>query len=116
MLHPIHHVLHGEAKDHRRCLRGDLDATTSLAELPRLERALALAAVALAEDAPLVILDAMDPFAEPGDAVAFVRGLDRLAPASTTVIVGVPGLAVGAAAPARVITSVSLAAIEGVAR
>tara|TARA_R110000868_G_scaffold411756_1_gene708965 strand:+ start:8192 stop:11152 length:2961 start_codon:yes stop_codon:yes gene_type:complete len=96
--------------------RGDLDATTSLAELPQLERALALAAVALAEDAPLVILDAMDPFAEPGDAVAFVRGLDRLAPASTTVIVGVPGLAVGAAAPARVITSVSLAAIEGVAR
>ncbi|WP_294179655.1 MMPL family transporter [uncultured Schumannella sp.] len=97
-------------------LRGDLTASTALAELPQLDRALALATVALAEDTPLVILDAVSAFGDPEDAAVFIRGLDRLAPATTTVIVGVPGLAVAPSAARRMITTVSVAAIEGVAR
>jgi RND superfamily putative drug exporter len=73
-----------------------------VAELPRLERAVALAAVALAERSPVVLLDVADPLPE-NDARALLVALDRLVPVTTTVVLGTPGsrhLAVGA--PARV--------------
>ena len=78
-----------------------LEAATGVAALPQLERALAFAAVALAENTPVIVLDGVDAFPNHGDATAFLRGIDRLIPASITVIVAVPGLA-GVAAPARV--------------
>jgi len=67
-------------------------ATTRIESLPHLERAVALAAVAMSERTPVVLLDALDPFADPLDARAFLLALDRLAPSGTTVVVGVPGL------------------------
>jgi len=69
-----------------------VDATTRVETLPQLERAVALAAVALSERTPVVLLDALDPFADPLDARAFLLALDRLAPSATTVVVGMPGL------------------------
>jgi RND superfamily putative drug exporter len=69
-----------------------VDASSPVESLPQLERALALAAVALSERTPVVLLDALEPFSEPLDARAFLLALDRLAPASTTVVVGMPGL------------------------
>jgi len=69
-----------------------VDASTRVESLPQLERAVALAAVALSERTPVVLLDALDPFADPLDARAFLLALDRLAPSATTVVVGMPGL------------------------
>lgn len=80
-----------------------VDASTRVESLPQLERAVALAAVAVSERTPVVLLDALDPFADPRDARAFLLALDRLAPASTTVVVGVPGLQrVAEATPPRI--------------
>lgn len=69
-----------------------VDASRRLESLPQLERAVALAAVALSERTPVVLLDALDPFADPLDARAFLIAIGRLAPSATTVVVGVPGL------------------------
>ena len=82
-----------------------VDAATHVERLPQLERAVAMAAVALSERTPVVLLDALDAFSDPLDARAFLVALDRLAPATTTVVVGMPGLQ-GAApvAPARIRT------------
>jgi len=80
-----------------------VDASTRVESLPQLERAVALAAVALSERTPVVLLDALDPFADPRDARAFLLALDRLAPSATTVVVGVPGLhAIAEATPPRI--------------
>jgi RND superfamily putative drug exporter len=61
-----------------------------LMELPQLERAVALAAVALAERTPVVMLDQLDSFASSEDEGAFLAALHLLAPATTTVVVGTP--------------------------
>ena len=79
-----------------------VDASTRVESLPQLERAVALAAVALSERTPVVLLDALDPFADPLDARAFLLALDRLAPSATTVVVGMPGLHRVAAPGARI--------------
>ncbi len=93
----------------------DVDAATHVERLPQLERAVAMAAVALSEGTPVVLLDALDSFADPLDARAFLLALDRLAPATTTVVVGMPGLhRVAEATPAR-IRSLDLAS-EGALR
>ncbi len=63
---------------------------SSLIELPQLERAVALATVALAERTPVVMLDQLDPFASPDDESAFVAALHALAPATTTLVIGTP--------------------------
>ncbi len=70
---------------------------SALLELPQLERAVALAAIALAERTPIVMLDQLDAFASSDDEDAFLAAVHLLAPATTTVIVGtpVPGRAVG---------------------
>jgi RND superfamily putative drug exporter len=64
--------------------------SSTLVELPQLERAVALASVALAERTPIVMLDQLDSFASPEDEAAFVAAVRRLAPATTTVVIGTP--------------------------
>ncbi|WP_165066552.1 MMPL family transporter, partial [Marisediminicola senii] len=61
---------------------------TLVSQLPQLERAVALAAAAIAERTPVVMLDLSDPFADPADTATFLDIVSRLAPVSTTVIVG----------------------------
>ncbi len=63
---------------------------STLVALPQLERAVALATVALCERTPVVMLDQLDPFANPEDEVAFVAALTALAPATTTLVLGTP--------------------------
>jgi len=67
-----------------------ITARTPLEELPQLERAVALSAVALAERTPVVMLDLLDAFADPHEEVDFLVAIDRLAPHSTTVVIGTP--------------------------
>ena len=62
---------------------------TTLVELPQFERAVALAAIALSEQTPIVMLDQLDAFT-PDDESAFIDAVATLAPASTTVVVGTP--------------------------
>ncbi|MEO7720611.1 MAG: MMPL family transporter [Pseudolysinimonas sp.] len=89
-----------------------VDASTPVESLPQLERAVALAAVALSERTPVVLLDARDPFADPLDARAFLLALDRLAPSATTVVVGMPALERVAAATPRRIQVLSIDALD----
>jgi len=65
-------------------------AGSTLVELPQLERAVALAAVALAERTPVVMLDQLDSFASAHDERVFVTAVCQLAPATTTVFFGTP--------------------------
>jgi RND superfamily putative drug exporter len=67
-----------------------ISARSSIEQLPQLERAVALSAVALAEHTPVVMLDLLDAFADPGDEARFLVALDRLAPATTTILLGSP--------------------------
>jgi putative drug exporter of the RND superfamily len=67
-----------------------VSAASTLLELPQRERAITLAAIALAERTPVVMLDQLDAFAYPEDELAFLRALDLLAPASTTIVIGTP--------------------------
>jgi RND superfamily putative drug exporter len=64
--------------------------SSTLLQLPQLERAVALAAVALAERTPIVMLDQLDSFASPEDEAVFIAAVRHLAPASTTIIIGTP--------------------------
>ena len=64
-------------------------ASSTLIELPHLERAVTLAMIALAERAPVVMLDQRDSFASTDDETAFVAAVHALAPAAT-VIIGTP--------------------------
>ncbi len=72
-------------------------ASHTLLELPQLERAVALAAVAFAENTPVVMLDQIDSFASSDDEQAFIDALQLLAPRETTIVIGTP-------LPARAIT------------
>lgn len=72
----------------RECV--EITAQSTLLSLPQLERAVALATVALAERTPVVMLDQLDPFANPEDEEAFVAALRALAPAETTLVIGTP--------------------------
>jgi RND superfamily putative drug exporter len=65
-------------------------ASSTLVELPQLERALALAVIALAERTPVVMLDQLDSFASEDDEAAFLAAIRQLAPATTTVVLGTP--------------------------
>ena len=68
----------------------EVKATSTLIELPQLERAVALSAIALAERTPIVMLDQLDSFAASDDEAAFVNAVRTLAPATTTLIIGTP--------------------------
>jgi len=63
---------------------------STLVELPELERAVALAALALAERTPVVMLDQLDSFASAEEEGVFVAAIRHLAPATTTVMLGTP--------------------------
>jgi RND superfamily putative drug exporter len=63
---------------------------TTIEQLPQLQRAVALAAVALSEQTPIVVLDLLDAFGDARDEAAFLGALDRLAPEATTVVVALP--------------------------
>lgn len=67
-----------------------LSEHTPLRELQQHDRAVALATVALAEGAPVVVLDVFDPFAEEADELSLVQALCRMAPTTTTIIIGTP--------------------------
>jgi RND superfamily putative drug exporter len=77
-------------------------AESSLVELPQRERAITLAAIALAERTPVVMLDQLDAFATSDDQDAFIAALDRLAPVATVIVIGTP-------VPARAIEPVKTA-------
>lgn len=68
----------------------EVRAATTLIELPQLERSIALAAVALAENSAVVMLDQLDSFTSTDDEAAFFGAVHLLAPATTTVVVGSP--------------------------
>jgi RND superfamily putative drug exporter len=70
--------------------RAPVSVRSTIEQLPQLQRAVALSAVALAEHTPVVMLDLLDAFADPRDELAFLAALDRLAPATTTIILGSP--------------------------
>ena len=63
---------------------------STMQQLPQRERAIALAAVALAEQSPVVILDLLDSFAQPDEESVFIGAVCRLAPESTTLLVFTP--------------------------
>ena len=65
-------------------------ARSTLVELPQLERAVALSALALAERTPIVMLDQLDPFGTDADATAYLAALDLLASPTTTIFLGTP--------------------------
>ena len=64
-------------------------ASSTLIELPHLERSVTLAMIALAERAPVVMLDQRDSFTSTDHETAFVEAVHALAPAAT-VVIGTP--------------------------
>jgi RND superfamily putative drug exporter len=67
-----------------------LTGDTVVTRLPQRERAVALAAAALAEGTPVVMLDQLDTFAVAEDETAYIRAVSRLAPSTTTIVIGTP--------------------------
>ena len=68
----------------------EVSASSTLLELPQLERSVALAMIALAERTPVVMLDQLDSFASTDDEACFLSAVHLLAPSSTTIVVGSP--------------------------
>ncbi|MBN9151187.1 MAG: MMPL family transporter [Micrococcales bacterium] len=65
-----------------------IDAHAGIRTLPRLERAVALASVALVESPDVAMFDVPDVFADAAEERAFLRAITALAPAGTTIVVG----------------------------
>ncbi len=63
---------------------------STVEQLPQLQRAVALSAVALVEHTPVVMLDLLDAFADPHEETRFLAALDHLAPATTTIVLSTP--------------------------
>ncbi len=63
---------------------------STLVGLPQLERAVALASIAIAEKPAVVMLDQLDAFADPRDEAAFVAAVCSLASATTVIVIGTP--------------------------
>jgi RND superfamily putative drug exporter len=79
--------------DRVNAVLGEHDAVSvrsTIEQLPQLQRAIALSAVALSEHTPVVMLDLLDAFADPRDEAIFLAALDSLAPATTTIVLGQP--------------------------
>jgi RND superfamily putative drug exporter len=70
--------------------QGTIGPRAAVDSLPQLQRALALSAVALSERTPVVMLDLLDGFADSAEESQFLVALDRLAPATTTIVLGAP--------------------------
>ena len=67
-----------------------VQADSTLVGLPQLERAVALATIAIAEQPTVVMLDQLDAFADPRDEAAFVAAVCSLASATTVIVIGTP--------------------------
>jgi RND superfamily putative drug exporter len=95
-------------------LGSTISRNSTIESLSHLERAVTLAAVALSERTPVVMLDLLDAFGSAEDEAAFIRAIDRLAPQSTTIVVGrsVSPQSVGASDIRRTVTIVDLPVIE----
>lgn len=78
-----------------------VDSSSTIDALPELERAVALAAVAIAEGTRVVMLDKVDAFTSTDDEAAFLESIASLAHASTTVVIGTP-------VPARITPTASV--------
>ncbi|MDJ0336219.1 MMPL family transporter [Salinibacterium sp. G-O1] len=63
---------------------------STLVGLPQLERAVALASIAIAEQPAVVMLDQLDAFADPRDESAFIQAVCSLASATTVIVIGTP--------------------------
>jgi RND superfamily putative drug exporter len=98
--------------------RATVRPESTLVELPQLERAVALASVALAERTPIVMLDQLDPFVSDDDETAFVAAVARLAPSTTTLVIGTPIPSRGEPVADRALVSVDLYSLssEGLVR
>ena len=70
--------------------RRKVQRDSTLDGLPQLERAVALATVAIAERPTVVMLDQLDAFADPRDETAFVAAVCSLANATTVIVIGTP--------------------------
>ena len=70
--------------------RREVERDSTLVGLPQLERAVALATVAIAERPTVVMLDQLDAFADPRDEAAFVAAVCSLASATTVIVIGTP--------------------------
>ncbi len=65
-----------------------IDPDARIRSLPRVERAVALASVALAEAPAVVMLDLPDAFPGSGDGQAFLDAVSAIAPATATIVIG----------------------------
>jgi putative drug exporter of the RND superfamily len=63
---------------------------STVEQLPQLQRAIALSAIAFAEHTPVVMLDLLDAFADSAEESRFLCALDKLAPSTTTILLGTP--------------------------
>ena len=70
--------------------RSPITVDSTLLQLSQLQRAVALAGLALSEQTPVVMLDQLDVFADPEDDQAFIDAVCHLAPTTTTVVIGSP--------------------------
>ncbi|MDQ1569725.1 MAG: putative drug exporter of the superfamily [Actinomycetota bacterium] len=95
-------------------LGSTISRNSTMESLSHLQRAVTLAAIALSERTPVVMLDLLDAFGSAEDEVAFIRAIDRLAPQSTTVVVGRPmsPQSVGASDIRRTLTIVDLPVVK----
>jgi len=64
---------------------------TAPAALPPVERAIVTLGVALSEGTPVVVLDSVDPLPGEDHGARLLAAVDRLAPATTTVVIGAAG-------------------------
>ncbi|MFT4124027.1 MAG: MMPL family transporter, partial [Microbacteriaceae bacterium] len=87
-----------------------VSAASTIEALPQFERAVALAAIALGERAPVVMLDQLDAFQD-ADELAFLAAVDALAPRTTTVVIGTPLLLRADAAASRPLVTIDLYAL-----
>jgi RND superfamily putative drug exporter len=85
---------------------------SDLSRLPALERAATLLTLALAERTGLVIIDQADGFADETETRAFLTVVERLTPASTTVIVGLPETVTFSPTSHRPVQSITLSTQE----
>ncbi|MGV8897521.1 MAG: MMPL family transporter [Rhodoglobus sp.] len=70
--------------------RVTIQRDSTLVGLPQLERAVALASIAIAEQPTVVMLDQLDAFADPRDESAFIQAVCSLASATTVIVIGTP--------------------------
>jgi RND superfamily putative drug exporter len=89
-----------------------ITSRSALHELPQRERAVALAAVALAEGTPVVVLDLLDAFASPTDEESFLAAVCRLTPTGTTLLFFTPATIRTEAAPDRPLVVLEISPLD----